>query len=283
MNRKDFEWNVLLFGTTIKDVEDTVKIINTKFENNNIIALPLHSNVNEKINDMINWSKNLTNEIKKITIDKKYFLEYLNEPNKQYKKVEENTYKNAIIVATNIAEASITINPLKYVIDTGYYNNVNFDELTKMKTSTLKEIAENNRIQRRGRVGRINNGIVYYVYKKNSKLKNRKNYAICNENMSSVYLQLIFFMKNYNIEKIIKIIKHYHYNWEKKFKKLFNNEIFENDDKLFCDFFEYNIINSLHCTYYNKFKKHPCEFWKMNLNTDVYNNNFNNIELLILN
>lgn len=81
-----------------------------------------------------------------------------------------NEYKYLIIIATNIAEASITIPLLYYVIDTAFYKLNTYEKKNK-KLSILKimPISESNRIQRRGRVGIISSGEIYYMYDKESR------------------------------------------------------------------------------------------------------------------
>ena len=69
-----------------------------------------------------------------------------------------------VVVATNIAETSITIDGITTVIDSGtaknnYYNNFN-------NTSSLIEgqISKSNASQRTGRAGRTKNGVCYRLY-----------------------------------------------------------------------------------------------------------------------
>ena len=71
-----------------------------------------------------------------------------------------------VVVSTNIAETSITIDGITVVIDSGeaknnYYNGYNF-------TSSLVEgkISRSNASQRSGRAGRTQNGVCYRLYSK---------------------------------------------------------------------------------------------------------------------
>lgn len=73
-----------------------------------------------------------------------------------------NSWK--IIVSTDIAEASLTIDNLVGIIDTGILNYVSYDPLLKCSISELKEISQDSSIQRKGRVGRTQDGIVYRLY-----------------------------------------------------------------------------------------------------------------------
>ena len=51
----------------------------------------------------------------------------------QDKTVSNNIYKRAVIVATNVAEASITIPGLKFVVDNGYQKVRKYDFKKKNK------------------------------------------------------------------------------------------------------------------------------------------------------
>lgn len=69
-----------------------------------------------------------------------------------------------IVISTPIAEASVTIDGIVYVIDAGKANISSYD--TKLKHDILKEgwISKANAIQRMGRAGRTRPGICYKLY-----------------------------------------------------------------------------------------------------------------------
>ncbi|WFD42273.1 RNA helicase [Malassezia psittaci] len=71
-----------------------------------------------------------------------------------------------IVLATNIAETGITIPDITCVIDTGRHREMRYDE--KRKISRLVEcfIARSNAKQRRGRAGRVQNGICFHLFTK---------------------------------------------------------------------------------------------------------------------
>lgn len=69
-----------------------------------------------------------------------------------------------VIVSTNIAEASVTIDSLVYEIETGVENQKQFDSETGETSLPLTIISKANAKQRWGRVGRTRNGIVYCLY-----------------------------------------------------------------------------------------------------------------------
>ncbi|KAG0229491.1 ATP-dependent RNA helicase dhx29, partial [Mortierella sp. GBA43] len=71
-----------------------------------------------------------------------------------------------IVLATNIAETGITIPDVTIVIDTGRAKQVKFDE--KKRVSTLQErfISKASARQRRGRAGRVQEGVCFHLFSK---------------------------------------------------------------------------------------------------------------------
>ncbi|KAG9124558.1 hypothetical protein FRC07_011145 [Ceratobasidium sp. 392] len=72
-----------------------------------------------------------------------------------------------IVVSTNIAETGVTIPDITCVIDSGKHKEMRFDE--KRQTSRLIEttIARSNAAQRRGRAGRVQEGLCFHLFTKN--------------------------------------------------------------------------------------------------------------------
>lgn len=69
-----------------------------------------------------------------------------------------------IIVATPIAETGVTIDTLKYCIDTGFYTSVQFNPDFAVKTIIPKDVTQGMATQRKGRVGRKSPGYWYPCY-----------------------------------------------------------------------------------------------------------------------
>ncbi|TIA91229.1 hypothetical protein E3P99_01191 [Wallemia hederae] len=69
-----------------------------------------------------------------------------------------------IVIATNIAETGITIPDVTCVIDTGRHREMRFDE--KRQISRLLDcfIAKSNAKQRRGRAGRVREGLCFHLF-----------------------------------------------------------------------------------------------------------------------
>lgn len=62
--------------------------------------------------------------------------------------------KRRVILATNIAETSITINKLRYVVDPGFMKIRVYDSIKNIDMLTVVPISKANALQRAGRAGR---------------------------------------------------------------------------------------------------------------------------------
>ncbi|KAK9888068.1 hypothetical protein WA026_000343 [Henosepilachna vigintioctopunctata] len=71
-----------------------------------------------------------------------------------------------IIIATNIAETSITIDDVIYVIDSGWAKMKAYDAVTKTENLEPRFISRANAIQRKGRAGRLRAGKCFRLYTK---------------------------------------------------------------------------------------------------------------------
>ncbi|XP_010677544.1 DExH-box ATP-dependent RNA helicase DExH1 isoform X2 [Beta vulgaris subsp. vulgaris] len=71
-----------------------------------------------------------------------------------------------IVLATNIAESSITIDDVVYVIDCGKAKETSYDALNKLACLLPSWISKASAHQRRGRAGRVRPGVCYRLYPK---------------------------------------------------------------------------------------------------------------------
>lgn len=69
-----------------------------------------------------------------------------------------------IILATNIAESSVTIPDVKFVIDTGRAREKRYDPMERTSMLQCNWISKSNAKQRAGRAGRVQNGHYYALY-----------------------------------------------------------------------------------------------------------------------
>lgn len=71
-----------------------------------------------------------------------------------------------IVIATNIAETGITIPDITAVIDAGKEKMMRFDERRQLSRLVESFISRANAKQRRGRAGRVQNGICFHLFTK---------------------------------------------------------------------------------------------------------------------
>ncbi|XP_022891561.1 ATP-dependent RNA helicase DEAH13 isoform X3 [Olea europaea var. sylvestris] len=69
-----------------------------------------------------------------------------------------------VVVATNVAETSLTIPGIKYVVDTGREKVKNYDSSNGMETYEIQWISKASAAQRAGRAGRTGPGHCYRLY-----------------------------------------------------------------------------------------------------------------------
>ncbi|XP_070498976.1 ATP-dependent RNA helicase DHX33 [Chironomus tepperi] len=103
----------------------------------------------------------------------------------------ENTRR--VVVATNIAETSITLPGIKYVIDTGVVKMKNYEASTGLETLKVTKISQAQAWQRSGRAGRESEGACYRTYTKNELelLEKMTKPEILRCNLSATILQLL--------------------------------------------------------------------------------------------
>lgn len=72
--------------------------------------------------------------------------------------------KRKIVLTTNIAETSITIDDCVFVIDCGQMKEKRFDSNRNMESLDLTWVSRANAMQRKGRAGRVRPGICVHLY-----------------------------------------------------------------------------------------------------------------------
>jgi HrpA-like RNA helicase len=69
-----------------------------------------------------------------------------------------------VVYSTNIAETSLTINGIAYVIDSGYVKQKTYNPKTNMDSLVTIPISKVQAIQRKGRAGRTQEGKCVRLY-----------------------------------------------------------------------------------------------------------------------
>ena len=82
----------------------------------------------------------------------------------QQKLIFADAGQQKIIVATNIAETSLTIPGIKYVIDAGLARILEYNPRSQTTGLPIKPISRSSAEQRKGRCGRVQNGICIRLY-----------------------------------------------------------------------------------------------------------------------
>lgn len=101
--------------------------------------------------------------------------------------------KRKVILATNIAETSITIPGVKYVIDTGFVKGKAFHPKTGLDMLRVQPVSKAQARQRTGRAGRETSGVCYRLYTEEQfdELKETTIPEIQRCNIATVLLQLM--------------------------------------------------------------------------------------------
>uniref|UniRef100_A0A7N0T1N1 RNA helicase n=1 Tax=Kalanchoe fedtschenkoi TaxID=63787 RepID=A0A7N0T1N1_KALFE len=91
---------------------------------------------------------------------------YANLPTELQAKIFEATPEGArkVVLATNIAETSLTIDGIKYVIDPGFCKTKSYNPRTGMESLLITPISKASAMQRAGRSGRTGPGKCYRLY-----------------------------------------------------------------------------------------------------------------------
>lgn len=89
-------------------------------------------------------------------------------PSAEQKKVFQQPPQGCrkIILSTNIAETSVTIDDVVYVIDTGRMKEKSYDPYSNVSTLQSSWISKASAKQREGRAGRCQPGVCYHLYSK---------------------------------------------------------------------------------------------------------------------
>ena len=185
--------DILLFKSGTNEILKTIDEINNNSPSH-VYAIPFYKELEQKVRENV---EEIANKYIRTNFfrfpKKKKITEIENIKEEEY--VEAGTYTQFVIVATNIAEASITIDSLAFVIDDGM-QKTNYYDYDIRNTKLVKEpIADPNRLQRKGRVGRVKPGTIYYTYLSSAKdfkeLKSKVQYKICNEDITTYIINFI--------------------------------------------------------------------------------------------
>ena len=116
---------------------------------------------------------------------------YARLPSEEQQKIFGKTGTRKIVVATNVAESSLTVPGIRYVIDTGTARISRYSERSKTQRLPIEPISQASADQRAGRCGRVGPGVCIRLFSERDYLA-RPRYTtpeIQRTNLASVILQ----------------------------------------------------------------------------------------------
>ena len=109
-----------------------------------------------------------------------------------------------VVIATNVAETSLTIPGTKYVVDTGREKVKMYDSTNGMETYNVQWISKASAAQRAGRAGRTGPGHCYCLY---SSTMFNKFHKFSNAEISKIPVDgVVLLMKSMGIDKVCFLI-----------------------------------------------------------------------------
>ncbi len=148
--------DILVFLPGIKEIKKLASLLLNKVSKDYVDILPLYSNLAKKEQD----------------------------------KALQISNKRKIILSTNIAQTSLTIEGVSIVIDTGLEKISRFNSENSMNHLDLNFISKDSAIQRAGRAGRLSNGKCYRLWHENKILEQSTKPEILRSDLSTTILDL---------------------------------------------------------------------------------------------
>lgn len=113
-------------------------------------------------------------------------------PSAQQNRIFEQRSRRAVIVATNIAETSITVPGIRFVVDSGLARTVRYMPYLRTSRMPVEPVPQSSANQRSGRCGRVRDGTCIRLYSRED-YESRPPYAtpeIRRTNLASAILQM---------------------------------------------------------------------------------------------
>jgi ATP-dependent helicase HrpA len=112
--------------------------------------------------------------------------------NAEQQKVFQAHRKRRVVLATNVAETSLTVPGIKYVVDPGFARMSRYSARLKVQRLPIEPISQASADQRQGRSGRTSDGICIRLYSEEDFLERPRftDPEILRTNLASVILQM---------------------------------------------------------------------------------------------
>ncbi|KAJ3400067.1 hypothetical protein HDU80_007314 [Chytriomyces hyalinus] len=177
--------DILVFLPTVQDINDAVKLISEFAKKNekyrNLRAFPLFSSMSEERKQFIlnrlpieEWGRLNTSHDRLIVdfeaeegewdLDEGDFFMYENDDGEIVQFIPEKKKSRRVIFCTNIAETSLTIPSIGYVVDCGLQYSVEHSPIMRIVDSKLVPTTKVSAVQRMGRAGRLGPGKCIRMY-----------------------------------------------------------------------------------------------------------------------
>lgn len=153
---KENEGDILVFLPGANEIKRLNSSLADKLKEKDILVLPLHASL----------------------------------PKKEQDRAIAKSQKQKVILSTNIAQTSLTIDGVKVVIDTGYEKLSRYNSSNSMDHLELSFISKDSSVQRAGRAGRVSDGKCYRLWHKEKILQQSTKPEILRADLSSLILNL---------------------------------------------------------------------------------------------
>lgn len=187
-DKSDSDIGIIFFVTSVLETKDICNIINDDNE------------INPESNVCISVYSGMSTDQERLATDQEYFVQEFNKNGKM---------KIKLVIATNVAESSLTISGIKYVIDSGLELKSSYDNVDRVNILEKKLISHAQAKQRMGRTGRTGPGTCYHLYTNKDFLENMVKFpepAIRSEPITSELLRLLNMDFIGSVDKLYKIL-----------------------------------------------------------------------------
>lgn len=125
-------------------------------------------------------------------------------------KAENNGKSRKLLIATPVAESSLTIEGIKYVIDSGYELSGYYDPIKDARVLEKKLITHAQAKQRMGRSGRTEPGVCYHLYTKEMFDKKMERFPEPNIRTTNIYGECLKLLADLTtVEKLVATLSEF--------------------------------------------------------------------------
>jgi HrpA-like RNA helicase len=190
-----------------------------------IVFIPSISYINKLKPKILELNNDLDKKLYPIALDSEGYRSSGDDYNALFENINnlningEKVYRK-VIIATNIAETGITIESLKYCIDTGLVNQLEYNPVHNSYILLIKPVTQSMALQRKGRIGRKHPGQFFPIYTNYifNKMQEIQYPEILTDDLTSILLNIIIVKYSDIINKYINVS-------ENIFESLINNNI----------------------------------------------------------